>query len=147
VSTPDLLTDVPRAVWLPNPVDVEHFTPINHPVPNTALYTMNWYDATAYTRLGVLASLIATRLQLQLTVVHRYEGWWIPHTAFPAYLGQFEYLIDRFALPSLSKTALEALALGVKVIDWRGTIHDGLPPEHAPEQVAQHSIHIYEELS
>jgi hypothetical protein len=147
VSTPDLLTDVPTATVLPNPVDDHHFTRTEPYTPRTAFYNVKWHDTEAFGCYGqACAARTARRLSAQLTVRDRRDAW-IPYATFPAYLQQFEFFIDRFGIPSLSKTALEALALGVKVIAWNGTIHDGLPPEHAPEQVAQHSIHIYEELS
>lgn len=43
----------------------------------------------------------------------------------------------------LSKTALEALACGLKVITWKGKIIEGLPPENHPENVAKRIFNIY----
>lgn len=36
---------------------------------------------------------------------------------------------------TISKTAYECLALGLKVIDWQGHIHEGLPDIHKPNNV------------
>jgi len=38
------------------------------------------------------------------------------------FLNQFEVFFDQFTIPSLSKTALEAIACGCKVISWKGPV-------------------------
>ncbi len=140
VSTPDLLKDVPNGVWLPNIVDTEHFKPMPElRVPNSALYCSAWYES------GEHAKLYAQKNNLQLTILDRRGGDWIDHRNFPKYLNQFEYYIDRKEIPSLSKTALEALACGLKVLDWKGELNEGLPLEHTPEIAVSKVMKIYEE--
>ena len=53
------------------------------------------------------------------------------------------YYIDRTSPESLSKTALEALACGLKVIRWDGRVVSGLPEDHRPERVAEVVWRIY----
>jgi hypothetical protein len=140
VSTPDLLGDVPNGVWLPNIVDTEHFKSISGlMMPNTALYCSAWYES------GEHAKTYSSEHNLCLTILDRKGGDWIDHRSFPKYLNQFEYYIDRKEIHSLSKTALEALACGLKVVDWQGNILTGLPEIHKPENVAKLSIKIYQE--
>lgn len=50
-------------------------------------------------------------------------------------LNRYEYCIDRTSPESLSKTALEALACGLKVIRWDCRVVSGLLGEHRPERV------------
>jgi len=140
VSTPDLLRDVPNSEWLPNPVDPEHFRRRQEPEPNSALYMHNWYED------GSHAQEIAAKLGLKLTVFDRTfpACQWIPHPQFPAFLSKFEYFIDRKEIPSHSKTGLEALAMGLKVIrGWDDKIVQDLDPKHLPEIVAAKTIQIY----
>jgi glycosyltransferase involved in cell wall biosynthesis len=140
VSTPDLLSDVPNSVWLPNIVDTEHFTPVlNLRVPNSALYCSAWYED------GTHAVNFAKQHNLDLTILDRKSNEWIDHRDFPEYLNKFEYYIDRVNIPSFSKTALEALACGLKVVDWTGKVHEGLPDYHKPENVVALTLSIYEE--
>lgn len=140
VSTPDLLEIVEDAVWLPNPVDTDHFVRKGHFKPHTALYVHNWYESAEK------AHVLADEYNLDLTVLDRSKGVMIKYKAFPAYLSQFEYFISRHAIRSLSKTALEALACGLKVIRWDGEVLQGLPDEHRPDKVANRTIQIYEEI-
>ena len=144
VSTLDLLWDVPDSRWIPNPVDVEHFDPEKWNVkkdPKSALYCWNWYEDREWARK------IAKKYGIEnLVVLERRNGEYIPYAEFPKFLGNFEYYIDRHEIPSLSKTALEALAMGLKVIDWEGKIVEGFPEEHHPLNVAKLTIKIYERV-
>lgn len=141
VSTPDLLREVPKARWLPNPVDVGLFAKSKfNPVIGTAFYVHNWYED------GSHANKIVDLLGLKLSWLDRATQAWIPHFAFPEYLGKFEYFIDRQVIHSLSKTALEALSLGLKVVRWDGLVISSLPKCHLPKNVANEAIKIYEEM-
>jgi hypothetical protein len=142
VSTPDLLSDVKGAVWLPNPVDTDLFSPDKfNPTPRSALYCHNWYED------GNHAVEYANSHGLILTVLDRANQCWVKHDEFPSYLGGFEFFIDRVAIKSLSKTALEMLALGGKVVDWKGDVLEGLPDCHKPMNAAKLTIKIYEEVT
>ena len=142
VSTPDILSCVPKSVWLPNPVDINLFHERNLSKPNTALYCLNWYED------GSHAQKIAKAEELDLTILDRRNAKnWIRHEYFADYLAAFEFYIDRQAIPSLSKTALEALSLGLKVVQgWDNKIIEGLNPRHDPEVCARRTLEIYERL-
>jgi len=143
VSTPDLLRDVPNSEWIPNPVDPLHFNKKLHEdyEPASAYYIHNWYED------GSHAQEFSSKYGLKLTIFDRtIKGNWILHEDFPKVLGLYEYFIDRKNIPSLSKTGLEALAMGLKVVQgWDGKILEGLESIHLPENVAARTIRIYKE--
>jgi hypothetical protein len=133
VSTVDLLKELPSATWLPNPVDLKFITNSKRKALLSAAYFLKWYESTNEVRKE------AFNRGWNLTIVdHR-----IPYCEMPEFLSRFEYIIDRFNIPSLSKTALEALAAGCKVLGYDGQIHEGLPINHSPLSVASASLKIY----
>jgi hypothetical protein len=139
LSTPDMTKDCPNGVFVPNPVDTNHFKMGSRTSkPKTALYIQNWHEGSSD-----WAKAMAKKYGLQLTILDRTQDEYIPYSEFPEYLGKFEFFIDRHVIKSLSKTALEALAVGLKVIRWDGKIVEGLPSEHLPENVARKWLEIY----
>jgi hypothetical protein len=138
VSTPDLHREVPNAIWLPNPVDTELFKPGALSASNLALYSSMWYEPSKR------AKKIAQDLDLTLYILERREtADLIRYPEMPQFLGKFSHYIDRGAIPSLSKTALEALSVGLKVVAWDGRIIQGLPSRHLPENVVKETEWIY----
>lgn len=140
VSTPDMVNDLPHATWLPNPVDTGLFFKNGFDGSGRAVYFHNWYES------GVHAARYAAYLGLELAVVDRVKLCHLFYKDMPRYLSGFEVMIDRKEIHSLSKTALEALACGLKVVDWQGQTLEGLPTCHDPEFVAKKSVEIYEGL-
>lgn len=146
-STPDLLdNETPkRAVYIPNPVDIELFHPCSvKPRPKTAFHIS--YNADD------LAAEYAKKYCLELTIHNRQIHGVIPYLKLPQILCQYEYYIDvkrdyqKELLKALSKTALEALACGLTVITWDGRIVKGLPSCHRPENVCKQLFNIYVSL-
>jgi len=135
VSTQDLLEDAPKSViYVPNPVDTDLFYPKTNcnRKPKSALalrYHLDEKRAINY----------AQKYGLQLTFLERN----IPHKKMPKVFSRYEYYIDRTEIPSLSKTALEALACGLKVIRWDGRMVAGLPKQHTPKDVCEKIYRIY----
>jgi len=126
------------AVWMPNPVNTEFFKPLNiNRKPNSAL--------SIDTHLNKEQALkFASKHNLQLTI----KTANVPHRLMPSLLNQFEFYIDvKTTGFSMSKTGLEALACGCKVINYHGEIVDKLPEEHKPENVILKLKKIYERLS
>jgi glycosyltransferase involved in cell wall biosynthesis len=143
-STKDLLEpETPStAQFIYRPVDTEIFYPINqHKNKNTAIHFA--YNANP------LAQEYATQHNLKLTIHNRNE---IPieHLMMPKYLCQFEYYIDvkcdlqNKVIPALSKTGLEALACGLKVVRWDGKVVSQLPTENTPIEVVSKLMLFYE---
>lgn len=127
-STKDLAEGAPSdAMYFPNPVDTELFRPVPECLkqPCSALSMDKDLDR-------VLAEKYAEKYGLKLTV----QALGVPHCEMPRLLSRFEYYIDTKRIEGghgLSKTALEALACGVKVIDWKGEVVERLPPMHHPK--------------
>jgi len=145
VSTPDLLTGAPPGTsWIPNPVDTVKFTPVSWvPKKKTALTFSYGADDEA--------GAIAEHYDLELDLV---KGP-IPHGQVPRLMSKYRYYIDvkrdfrdrlLYEGSTLSKTGLEALAMGLKVISKDLSIREGLPEIHQPENVADGLFYTYELL-
>lgn len=143
-SSLDLLDDETpeEAIYLPNPVDTEAFHPCEaKPRSKTAFHI--FYNANA------LAERYAEKNSLDLTIYDWRTKGRIPHLRFAEVLCRYEYYIDvkvnqsGILLEALSKTAFEALACGLKVITWDGTVVDGLPPDNSPENAAKRVFEMY----
>lgn len=138
VSTQDLLIGAPEhVIYLPNPVDTDIFHP-NQGItrkPRSALAFRYYIDEAK-------VKYYAEKYGLELTILERNY----PYLHMPKLLGSYEYYIDKTEIPSLSKTALEALACGTKVIRWDGQIVHQLPEEHKPENVVKKLYEIYVKL-
>lgn len=138
-STKDLCeTDTPeQAIYLPNPVDIDLFHPISgvKKKQNTALAFLYYLDEKK-------AKEYADKYGLALEFLERN----IPYRKLPEVLNRYSHYIDRTEIPSLSKTGLEALACGLKVIRWDGKMIEKLPEEHYPDVVVRKLFSIYQSL-
>jgi len=125
------------AIWMPNPVDTEFFKPLNvNREPNSALSIDTYLDKEK-------ALQYALKHNLKLTV----KKADIPYKLMPSLLNRFEYYIDvKTTGFSMSKTGLEALACGCKVINYHGEIVDRLPDEHKPEHVVSELMETYDKI-
>jgi len=170
VSTKDLLDGSPEeTLWLPNPVDEEGIALVNESMEGFEKIPGAFHvDRYAVDK----AQEYADDYGLELTVFNRDETP-LPHKSFLALMGQYEYFINverpKFlhglaqheyyidvkrdfpgyphadkVIPAFSLTGLEALALGCKVIDWNGVVHEGLPEHHRSEKVAEMLNGFYE---
>jgi len=140
LSTPDLVFYYPKATWLPNPID-----PIFKPSENSgkyekALYLRKWYERE---RESIVRET-CQEMGLELTIPDKP----IPYNEMPHFLNQFEVFFDRFTIPSLSKTALEALACGCKVISWKGPVTnpEEIIKNHNLSVVTEKLLRIYDEI-
>lgn len=143
VSTGDLLRGAPeRAIWIPNPVDPDLFSwrEGDESGEGKAIHFSMGADNEAR------ALAISRGLELSIhdpVVLHR---------MLPELLNQFEFYIDvkrdfrgRLLYPSsvFSKTALEALSMGLKVIGADGDVYDRFPSMHRIERVIEALFKIY----
>lgn len=146
VSTPDLLAGAPRhVIYLPNPVDTELFRPMPEYriSENIGIFIHRGY--TDYDEAIRKTAEIAKKIKIKV-FIHDSLNKPIPYLLMPKFLNKFNYFIDRWWINSLSKTALEALACGLKVIRWDGKVIQGLPQEHKPEYVVRKLARIYYEV-
>ena len=143
VWTSDLLEGAPpNVICLANPVDTELFSPKGHQIKNDKAFHFSYYadeEATA----------IAKRMNLSL-VIHDRDKEPIPHHKMPDVLSQYEYYVDvkrqspsTPILSSLSRTALEALACGTKVVTWTGDVVANLQRQHKPDNAVETLWQVY----
>jgi len=150
VSTPDLLIDVPdynkprnMSKLISNPVDKDIFNISKHrPISGVGLFSLNNYDINNLE----IAIIRAKKRNYRLVIHDRAKGIFLNHLEFAKYLSSFECYIDRINIGSLSKTALESLAMGLKVVDWKDKTVEGLPNEHDPYNVAKLTVYIYDKI-
>ena len=140
VSTPDLLSYYPEAIWLPNPIDPTFKPMQNRRRRGKALYLQKWYELNKEETVREECD----KMGLELTVMHKI----VPYSQMPSFLNGFEVFFDQSTIPSLSKTALEALACGCKVFSWKGLVTnpDKTLKNHSLENVTEKLLQIYQKL-
>jgi hypothetical protein len=147
VSTPDLIRLVKGSILLPNPIDTNHF--------NNNLVKENSVDMYK----GLLINSEVTNIELVIDYckykkinlnIDIYDRTKNPicYKDFPNFLKKYDVYIDlRFVnqklLKNLSKTALEALACGLRVLNYNLEYVDSLPSEHCPTNVIKTLSSIY----
>jgi len=116
-ATPDLADKVKQfrgdAVYLPTPVDTERFSLKEEYSSGKlkALYFKQSYE-------------VVEDFSFEFKVIQKYFDVTIhernvPYEQMPQFLKQFDLFIDRFSIPSFSKTCLEAMSCGLSTIDCR----------------------------
>lgn len=143
VSTPDLMSIVPNAVHLPNPIDIEHFSPNGTAKLNRALTI----DTEAIDIQLTLSYCRKNGVDFDIDVYNRIQNP-IMYSEMPSFLKKYGIYIDvryidGILLQNLSKTALEALACGLNVIDYRLQRLRGLPSENDPYNVIGQLDSVY----
>jgi hypothetical protein len=118
-ATPDLQQAVekfrPDAIYLPTPVKTSVFkmkSRYNDP-PKAVYFKL------AYEKLPPELEKALAKSNISLTVMERNA----PYEKMPEILQAFDIFIDRFTIPSLSKTCLEAMSCGLATIDFRHVIN------------------------
>jgi hypothetical protein len=172
VSTPDLLDGAPEGtVHLPNPIDEELIQTVAHEQRNEKRINAAFHvDRYATDR----AKEYADALGVDLVIFDR-DVTPEPHEKFLRRMASFKYFInversaflgevrkhqyyidvkrdypgtlfENKVLEAWSLTGLEALGLGCKVVDWKGTLHEGLPSEYRSFDIASKLHEVYEGL-
>ena len=147
VSTPDLIRLVKGSIFLPNPIDTDHF--------NKKMIKERSVDVYE----GVLVNSEVTNVELAMNYckhkkinlnVNIYDRTKNPiyYKDVPNFLKKYDAYIDlrfvdRKLLKNLSKTALEALACGLRVLNYNLEFVDNLPSEHCPTNVVTILSSIY----
>jgi hypothetical protein len=146
VATPDLLAQVRQATYIPNPVDTEHFMPgFNHRQvsDNEALTIETEATDCNLTMLYCMKNNVGLNINVYDRAKHP-----IMYRDMPEFLKKYAVYVDiRYVngvlLPNLSKTALEALGCGLKVLNYRLQYHENLPIEHNPLNVVSQMQSLY----
>jgi glycosyltransferase involved in cell wall biosynthesis len=146
VSTPDLLQWVTNSTYLPNPVDIDHFKPcsINEKRKNALTLKTEVTDTPK-----ALDYCKKNNINLDIEVYDRAQSP-IMYADMPNFLREYTVYVDikyvnNIVLQALSKTGLEALACGLKVLNYRLEYLQGLPIEHDPKNVISCLSNIYSE--
>ena len=144
VATPDLLSHdySKQPYYIPNPVDVELFKPIKPLTNNKALISLKKNQSSSRT----LMELQKHGFDVILETIPRELR--TNYSNFPARLMMYEYYAD---LPYIngemihanSVTGLQAMSMGIKVINWDYSVRDSLPDYHRPEHVVKEIEKIY----
>ena len=146
VATPDLLSLLPNAKYLPNPIDVEHFSKDNA--------SNNKSDKTALTiktESGNIEKALQyckeNNIDLKIDVFDRTKTP-LMHKEIPDLLKKYSVYVDIRVvndkiLESYSKTALESLACGLTVLNYKLEYVDKLPEMHNPVNVINRLQNIY----
>lgn len=145
VSTPDLKNFV-DCTYLPNPIDLEHFSPRQIKKNNKALSLMTVRES----KEKLLKLLSKNNVSVKVDFINR-ERNPIQYKKIPDFLSNYEYLVDLKLvyddkpMPAYGMIGLQALALGMKVINYEFKVAEGFPDEHDPENVIAQLMRIYEE--
>ena len=150
VSTPDLLSLLPHAKYLPNPVDVDHFSK-----DDTIHNKVNKNNALIIkTEIGnsekVLEYCKNNNIDLKIDVFDRTKSPLL-YEEIPNFLKKYNIYVDiRIAndkiLENFSKTALESLACGLKVLNYKLEYLDKFPEMHNPVNVVNQLKNIYNKI-
>lgn len=145
VSTPDLLQLVAKGIYLSNPVDTDHFKPDSllkneqkeALTIDTEVTDIQW--ALDYCKMHNISLNIEVYNRIKAPIIYK---------DMPDFLRRYKIYVDiryvdKTILQNLSKTALEALACGLKVLDYQLKYRQGLPREHDPINVISRLSTIY----
>ncbi len=128
VSTPDLLPLVRNGIHIPIPIDIFHFKPDN--------------NSSAELKEAFTVNSEVTNIQRALDYCKK-NG--INLNIYKTYV-DIRYVNDT-VLENLSSTALQSLASGLKVLDYKLQFRQGLPPEHNAVNVVSQLSGIYKDLN
>ena len=149
VSTPDLLLLLPQAKYLPNPIDVDHFSKdiTNHNKGNNNALTIK---TTSGDIQKTLLYCNENNINLKIDVLDRTKTP-ILYEEIPNFLKKYDVYVDiRIVndkiLENFSKTALESLACGLKVLNYKLEYVYGLPDIHNPVNVTNELKNIYNKI-
>jgi glycosyltransferase involved in cell wall biosynthesis len=144
VATPDLIQYIDKAVYLPIPVDTEHFIPDAVPDQKKCALTFNT-EVTDISR--AIDYCNKNDIHLDIEVYDRTRNP-IMYAEMPNFLKRYQVYVDiRFIkqtiLKNLSSTALQSLASGLRVLDHQLKYHDRFPVEHDAVTLTRQLLRLY----
>lgn len=143
LSTPDLKEFVPEGLYVPNPIDTEHFkkkTPISDKA-FTLLPPNHTFDL-------IKNHLTANNIDIEFEAIDTKTST-IQYRDMPKVMSKYglyidlKFTINQTLINSLSNTGRQALAGGLKVLNYNLKFLQGLPLEYEPENVAKNLESIY----
>jgi glycosyltransferase involved in cell wall biosynthesis len=149
VSTPDLLSLVRSdSIHIPIPIDTEHFSSNTDSKRELKdAFTIN-SEVTNIQRALDLCN--ENQISLKIDVIDRTKNP-IMYSAIPDFIRGYKNYVDiRYVndiiLENLSSTALQSLACGLSVLDYKLQFRSTLPREHDAVNVASQLSKIYSSL-
>lgn len=148
VSTSDLLPLVRSGIHIPIPIDTEHFSPKNNSKGELKdAFTINSEVTNIQRALDLCRK---NQINLNIEVIDRTKNP-ILYADIPDFIrGYMTYVDIRYVndivLENLSSTALQSLACGLSVLDYKLQFRRGLPSEHDAVNVASQLSKIYSDL-
>jgi hypothetical protein len=149
VSTPDLLPLVSNGIHVPIPIDTEHFSPNSNPnVKLKEAFTINSEVTNIQRALDLCKK--NNKINLNIEVIDRTKNP-ILYSSIPDFIREYRTYVDiryvnDIVLENLSSTALQSLACGLSVVDYKLEFRRGLPKEHDAANVVSQLSKIYNEL-
>ncbi len=114
VSTPDLLDDVPGAVWLPTVVDVDRWTCATVPLERERPLVVHAPSNTRFKGTELIEPIVERLAARGLIDYRRISG--VPNAQMPALFADADVVLDQFVLGIYSVAACEGLAAGRVVV-------------------------------
>ena len=148
VSTPDLLPLVRSGIHIPIPIDTEHFSPKNNSKGKLIdAFTINSEVTNIQRALDLCKK---NQINLDIEVIDRTKNP-ILYANIPDFIRGYRTYVDiRYVndtvLENLSSTALQSLACGLSVLDYKLQFRRSLPREHNAVNVASQLSKIYSDL-
>jgi hypothetical protein len=148
VSTPDLLPLVSNGIHIPIPIDTKHFSPKINPTGELKkAFTINSEVTNIQRALDLCKK---NQINFDVEVIDRTKNP-IMYTDIPDFIRGYKTYVDiryvnDIVLENLSSTALQSLACGLSVVDYKLEFRRGLPKEHDAVNVASQLSKIYSEL-
>ena len=148
VSTPDLLPLVSNGIHIPIPIDIEHFSPKNNSKGELKdAFTINSEVTNIQRALDLCKK---NQINLNIEVIDRTKNP-ILYADIPNFMRGYRTYVDiryvnDIVLENLSSTALQSLACGLSVLDYKLQFRRGLPSEHDAVNVASQLSQIYSYL-
>ncbi len=144
VSTPDLLRLVKDGIYLPTPVDIEHFREDSKVKKEKKALTFNTEVTDTDQALQYLES---KNINLDLEVHDRTKKP-IMFRDMPSMLNNYQLYVDvryvdNLVLENLSKTAIESLSCGLQVLDYELKLVTTVPELHLPQNVISKISKLY----
>lgn len=116
VSTPDLLTDVPRAIWCPVVVDPDRWRsePENAPLTRGRLRVLHFPTHRVIKGTDLILPTLQLLEEEGVLDLQLVEG--VPNAEMPARMARADVVVDQFRLGSYGVAACEAMAAGRVVV-------------------------------
>lgn len=144
VATPDLLGLVKNGIYLPTPVDTDHFKEDQTAKKEKKALTFN---TEVTDTMQALEYLKRNNIMLEVEVHDRAKKP-IMFRDMPTILNRYQLYVDvryvnNAVLENLSKTAIESLACGLQVLNYELKLVTAVPEVHLPLNVVSFLSNLY----